>query len=69
MVIRARYEDGVFKPLNEVRLKEGTVADVYVPSSSAGPPAIELIAGLWADRADIPDGITYVNNLRGARRV
>src|SRR5436190_9436847 len=32
MTIAARYEDGVFKPLEDVKIKEGTVVEVYLPS-------------------------------------
>lgn len=69
MVIRAKYEKGVFKPLEKVSLKEGTIAEVYVPSNSGARPAIELLEGLWADRDDILDGITYVDRLRDIRRM
>jgi hypothetical protein len=68
MVIAAKYENGVFRPLGEVRLKEGTVVEIYV-SAEAGikeRPSIRglVFAGMWADRADIKDGVSYVNNLR-----
>jgi predicted DNA-binding antitoxin AbrB/MazE fold protein len=31
MTIRAKYEDGVFKPLGAVTLSEGTLVEVHVP--------------------------------------
>ena len=31
MTIAAKYEDGVFKPLENVTIKEGTVVEVRVP--------------------------------------
>ena len=31
MMIPARYENGVFKPLQDVPIKEGTVVEVYLP--------------------------------------
>ena len=70
MVIRAKYEDGVFKPLDAVRLKEGTILDIYVPKVNRPACVIKdpPFAGLWKDRSDIPDGITYVNRLRDAPR-
>lgn len=30
MVIEAKYEDGVFRPLGEIKLKEGTVVEIHV---------------------------------------
>jgi predicted DNA-binding antitoxin AbrB/MazE fold protein len=32
MTIAAKYEEGVFKPLEEVTIKEGTVVQVRLPS-------------------------------------
>ena len=32
MTITAKYEDGVFKPLEEVAINEGTIVEVRVPS-------------------------------------
>jgi hypothetical protein len=32
MTITARYEDGVFKPLENVTINEGTIVEVHVPS-------------------------------------
>jgi predicted DNA-binding antitoxin AbrB/MazE fold protein len=70
MSIAAKYEDGVFKPLEEVKLTEGTRVEVHV----AAPPRRRLKSvrefaafGMWADREDIPDGVTYVNRLREPR--
>lgn len=70
MVIRAKYEDGVFKPVGKVRLAEGTTVELYVPGGTASRVRLRDLgfAGMWKDRADIPDGITYVNRLRDARR-
>ena len=36
MTIRAKYEDGVFKPLERVDLKEGTLLDIDVPAKKVG---------------------------------
>jgi predicted DNA-binding antitoxin AbrB/MazE fold protein len=68
MVIEAKYEDGVFRPLRRLRLKEGTLVEIHInredPSRRA-PPIRELgFAGMWANREDIKDGVTYVNALR-----
>ena len=69
MTIAAKYEDGVFKPLEDVKVKEGTVVQVYLPCEQepAGPRrSIKDLPfyGMWADRTDIEDGVSYVNKLR-----
>ncbi len=67
MTIAAKYEDGVFKPLEDVKIKEGTVVEVYVPQREKSKPrSIRDLgfAGMWADRDDITDGVSYVNRLR-----
>lgn len=66
MSIRAKYEDGVFKPLDEVKLKEGTVLEIYLPSSKKKRRSIRglTFAGMWKGRRDISDGLSYVNSLR-----
>jgi hypothetical protein len=66
MTIPAKYENGVFKPLEEVKLTEGARVEVHVPSDhSRRPRSVREFAafGMWADRDDIPDGVTYVNRL------
>lgn len=71
MTIPAKYEDGVFKPLTEVNLTEGTRVEVHVASERVRRPKSlrEFAAfGMWADRDDIPDGVTYVNRLRDTPR-
>ena len=71
MTIAAKYEDGVFKPLEEVKLTEGTRVEVHVAEQPAPKPrksVREFAAfGMWADREDIPDGVTYVNRQREPR--
>jgi len=71
MTIAAKYEDGVFKPLEEVKLTEGTRVEVHVAEQPAPKPRKSVrdlpIFGMWADREDIPDGVTYVNRLREPR--
>jgi predicted DNA-binding antitoxin AbrB/MazE fold protein len=72
MTIAAKYEDGVFKPLEDVKLTEGTRVEVHVREAAERTPfpksLRELAAfGMWADRDDIPDGVTYVNRLREPR--
>jgi len=69
--IAAKYEDGVFKPLEEVKLTEGTRVEVHVAEQPAPKPRKSVrdlpIFGMWPDRDDIPDGVTYVNRLREPR--
>ena len=70
MTIAAKYEDGVFKPLEEVKLTEGTRVEVHVAGQPLRrPKSVREFAafGMWADREDIPDGVTYVNRLREPR--
>ena len=77
MVIKAKYENGVFKPLEYVSVKEGTEADVYLRAetgngengSAKRPPLEDLEAyGIWKDRTDFTDGVDYVNRIRKYRQ-
>ena len=67
MTIPAKYEDGVFKPLGDVQIREGTMVEVYVCQGERPKPHsigdLEF-AGMWAHREDITDGVTYVNTIR-----
>ena len=71
MTIPAKYENGVFKPLEAINLTEGTRVEVHVVLEPAPKRSKSVrdspIFGMWADRDDIPDGITYVNRLRAPR--
>jgi len=66
MTIRAKYESGVFKPLGKVRLTEGTVVEIHASIPKKKRRSIREFAfvGMWKDRKDIPDGLSYVNRLR-----
>jgi predicted DNA-binding antitoxin AbrB/MazE fold protein len=69
MTVTAKYENGVFKPLEDVNITEGTVVEVYVPSEQKATGQRRSIKelpfyGMWADRTDIRDGVSYVNKLR-----
>ncbi len=69
MTISARYENGVFKPLEDVQIKEGTVVEVLVPAEQKPAAKRRSIKdlpfyGMWKDRTDIGDGVEYVNKLR-----
>ena len=56
MTIPAKYENGVFRPLQDVPIKEGTVVEVYVPVETVAikPSSIgdSPFAGMWKDRQD-----------------
>lgn len=73
MTISAKFEDGVFKPLEDVKLAEGTEVRVQVPEPEPTPPTPRKslrdspVFGMWADREDIPDGVTYEDRIRGRR--
>ena len=71
MSIKARYENGVFRPLEDVPVKEGAIAEVYLPGEKEAhrrklmeSPAF----GMWKDRTDFKDGVDYVNRIRKYRR-
>jgi predicted DNA-binding antitoxin AbrB/MazE fold protein len=70
MTITAKYENGVFKPLEDVTTNEGTVVEVRVPSFSgrlnakSGSVRDFAFHGMWKDRTDIGDSIEYINDLR-----
>jgi predicted DNA-binding antitoxin AbrB/MazE fold protein len=67
MAIAAKYEDGVFKPLEKVEIEDGVMVEIYVPrGEKAKPRSIRDLGftGMWADRDDITDGVSYVNGLR-----
>ena len=71
MIIRAKYENGVFKPLEDVNLAEGTLIKISVPVE-APPKRYKSVRelptfGMWADREDIPDGVTYEDRMRQPR--
>jgi predicted DNA-binding antitoxin AbrB/MazE fold protein len=70
MTITARYEDGVFKPLEDVSVIEGTIVEVRVPSCAdrlkdkARSVGDFTFYGMWKDRTDIGDSVEYISNLR-----
>ena len=67
MMVSEKYEGGVFKPLQKITIEEGTVVEVYLPAAgTAKPRSIRDLGfvGMWADRDDIGDGVSYVNRLR-----
>ena len=70
MTISARYEHGVFKPLADVKLEEGSLAEVRVLAIAdrlrGKPRSVRDFAffGMWKDRTDIADSVKYVNKIR-----
>lgn len=68
MTVAPRYEDGVFRPLQDVKIPEGTLVEVNVPQAAAAgrPPSIgdTPFAGLWKDREDMADSVEYLDRLR-----
>ena len=72
MTIAAKYEDGVFRPLGNVSIEEGTIVEVHVPDGAQPDtrPSIKDLPfyGIWADRDDIVDGVSYVDKLRDEPR-
>jgi predicted DNA-binding antitoxin AbrB/MazE fold protein len=75
MVIKAIYENGVFKPLEKVPLEEWTEVEVY-PRAEQGKNSGKAKSksvkdyeafGMWADRDDMGRGVEYVNRIRQPR--
>lgn len=70
MTITAKYEDGVFKPLETVTINEGTIVEVHVSSYAdrlrAKSRSVGDFAfyGMWKDRTDIGDSVKYISDLR-----
>ena len=68
MTIRAKYENGFFRPLQEVRIQEGTLVEVNVPvdAPARSPRSVgdTTFAGLWKDREDMTDSVEYIDRLR-----
>ena len=69
MTIPAKYENGVFRPLGDVQIKEGTVVAVLIPAEQQPAGKRRSIKdlpfyGMWKDRTDIDDSVEYVNSLR-----
>ncbi len=74
MTITAKYEDGVFKPLEDVNIREGTIVEVRLPSCAdqlkrkSRSVADFAFCGMWKDRTDIGGSVDYLNTLRQDRR-
>jgi predicted DNA-binding antitoxin AbrB/MazE fold protein len=67
MTISARYENGVFRPLQDLPVKEGTVVEVHLPLEAPAkrPRSIgdSPFAGMWKDRDDMADSVEYIYRL------
>jgi len=76
MSIRAIYENGVLKPLEDLHIEEGTEVNVDVYPIAADKGRAEkrksvkdfAAYGMWKDRTDFKDGVDYVNKIRKYRR-
>jgi predicted DNA-binding antitoxin AbrB/MazE fold protein len=73
--IRVKYEGGVFKPLRKPRkLKDGALGEVRIDEGSLKQtPSRSSVKkseffGLWKNRRDINDGLSYVRALRNKSR-
>jgi predicted DNA-binding antitoxin AbrB/MazE fold protein len=73
--IRVKYEDGVFKPLKKPRkIKEGAIGEVRMDEVRLATirkrPSVRSseFFGLWKNRKDMEDGLSYVRNLRSKSR-
>lgn len=68
--IPVKYEKGVFIPLETLQeIDEGVIGEVHIKEADK----VEAIKsfpffGLWKDREDISDGLSYVRNLRDQQR-
>lgn len=71
MSIRAIYKNGVFQPLEEVPVTEGTEVDVYprLAGKRKKPKSVRELGvyGMWKDRDDIGTGTEYVSRIRKYR--
>ena len=73
LTITAKYVDGIFKPLEDVCISEGTVVEVRVPSyadrlkGKARSVGDFAFYGMWRNRTDIGDGVEYISNRKEVR--
>jgi len=71
--IRVRYEDGVFRPLQRVRsVKEGAIGEVRLKEMQTPEKRVSVRSseffGLWKDRENVGDGLSYIRKLRSQTR-
>ena len=61
MPIKVKYEEGVFRPLNNIKgIESGEVVEITLKKSIRD----SKFAGLWKDRKDIKNGLDYVRRIR-----
>ena len=66
MEVKARYEKGIFKPLEKVKgIKTGEVVELSLRKRNLRN---YKFFGMWKDRKDIVDSKRYVRKLRKWRR-
>jgi predicted DNA-binding antitoxin AbrB/MazE fold protein len=74
LTIPAKYENGAFRPLDDVELAEGTLVEVHVPAggrrTASKSRSVREFAfcGMWKDREEMEDSVAYINRLRGEPR-
>lgn len=70
--IKVRYENGVFRPIRKTDvIEEGTVGEVRIHRKKKNArPSVRTseFFGLWENRKDIKDGLSYVRKLRNESR-
>ena len=71
--IRVRYEDGVFRPLQRVRsVKEGAIGEVQLKVTQKPEKRVTVRSseffGLWKDRKDLGNGLSYTRKMRSKTR-
>jgi len=70
MTVPAKYENGEFRPLDAVQIKEGTVVEVHIPADlkpdSPRPRSVRDFAfcGTWKNREEMADSVAYINRFR-----
>ena len=70
--IKVRYENGVFRPIRKTEvIEEGAVGEVRIQRKKKNArPSVRAseFFGLWKNRTDIKDGLSYVRKLRNESR-
>ena len=71
MEIKAKFEEGVFKPLEEVEgIESGEVVEISLSTpKKAGKNAKSRFFGMWKGRKDIKSGLDYVKKIRQWDRI
>jgi hypothetical protein len=68
MTVPARYENGVFRPLGDVLMKEGTVVEVHLPADAPAKRSRSIgdspFAGIWTDCEDVAVSVDFINRIR-----